>query len=189
MDAQTQDAFDIQERHNAYEGYCSKVFLPFGKKRERIWYGCEAVTDWIWVILLGVFTFNIDSTCGDSVKTDGDVIFWSFLIYTALISALFIMLLNYDNYKENTVFLAIAFLVWMSAVVTSVFVWLFELIATANWTFGYANAPGCEGLYYLIMVNLFWITIPVAFRLMGPALWMFWDWLNTSVFGIPRDQY
>ena len=196
QDDATQDDFDHNynqrnpsiNRQEGYEGYCAHILLPFGKARDKFWHGCVTIINVIWLVLFGIFTFSIDAQCPDDIKTYGEVIFWTFFIMVLFDIALYIALNMYDESKTSLSFLTVGLIIWISLIILITFLTFFEMIATADWSFGYHDVAGCESLYYLIMLNLFWIIALFSLKLLGPVIYMFWDWLSTKILPLRRNN-
>jgi len=144
--------------------------------------------DFIWFVLFGVFCFVIDSSCDNSIKTYGQIMFWTYAIYFLITSTLLVMIFLYTS-DSPTSFVVVGIILWVVMMLTVVFMWLFEMIVTANWGFGYSAEPeGCEALYYLIIVNVFWLCILVAFLILGPLCFYCVTWCTDDLLRLPRNE-
>ena len=195
QDDATQDDFDhnINERpplnqHDGYKGHCAQILLPFGKSRDKFWYSCVTIVDLVWLLIFGIITFGTDDACPDVIKAYGEIIFGTYIAMILLNITLFVALNMYNENKTNLSFLTFGLITWISLIIMISFLTLFEMIATADWTFGYHDVGGCESLYYLIILNVFWLIILFSTRVAGPIIYMFWDWLTNKVLHLPRNE-
>jgi len=178
MDPETQENFVDAVKVNPFDGYYAKIYLPYGSKRAKLWYGVELAINAAWLVLLAIFTFGVDSSCGGALKVDGEIVFWIFALYTALAGTFFYYLYYSVEESQTVSFLTTGFIFWASSLVVVTSLFIYECIITSISSF--TNVAGCGSIYYSVMWNNYWLIFPII-KLVGPSIRIGWEWFNQKI--------